>query len=163
MEIIFAFIAGILIVLSFKFVSKYFNEYYFSYSDIFTDKFSLRNFLLSFAVPFMVSFGLGYFLHSSNKSLYLIPGLLSSLLITWPNIITPYLIPPELQKDKQKLYAIYALFITSFTSLGYAGGLFGLSQNSTALFPSRQGLIDGVWVAIGLAILSYFAGKIIKK
>lgn len=154
MEIFFAFIFGLGLYYFMRVVERYFTRYYFNYADIVTGKFSLLNLALATLSPFVISLIFGLIVKVDFLIVYAIPGFATSFLTVWPIMARPELIPAEFQDKKQSVITTYILFIISFTSFSYIGGLVGKSLIYPNILPSRQGLIDNIWAVLILGFIS---------
>lgn len=163
MEIVLAFLFGLGIYFFFRFVERYFSRHYFYFSDLVLGGFSKTNLILSIVIPLFSGFAFGFLIKTPSLVVYALPGFIGALLTVWPNIARPELLPHISNKNKFSLYISYYLFIISFTAFSYIGGLLGKYITAVeGLAPSRQGLIDGLWVSsiIGvITLLSKWAKK----
>lgn len=163
MEIVLAFLFGFGTYLFFRFVERYFSRYYFYFSDLVIGGFSKTNLILSIVTPLSSGFAFGFLTKPPSLIVYALPGFIGALLTVWPNVARPEFLPHISNRNKFSLYTSYFLFTVSFTAFSYIGGLLGKYLTTVeGLAPSRQGLIDGLWVSLIIGLTSLLF-KWVKK
>jgi hypothetical protein len=167
---------GLVIIFSFllrgfyNFQRKFFVKSYYSFFELITglppNLTFYQLFFIKFIPPFLTTFA-AYYLFNRIISLsflwYSTIGVVASLMNTVPAIIdikTYKGYDPDKNKLKKQLtsiYLIYFLYVTSFFLLSGLGAYFAsllINFNFTELLPSKQGIIDGIWIALIIAILN---------
>lgn len=163
MELIFAVLVGFIIFGIFRIIERYLPSYYFSFTDLVLGRFGLRDLFISIILPFLSSFIFGIFVKFDDPWIYVLPGFLAALLIVWPAIRVPELLPEELQEKRQSVLASYVLFTVSFSAFSFVGGMIARPLSGLVLLPSWEGVRDEVWAALILGVVSLFTRWLINK
>jgi len=164
------FTSALLLRLFYELQRKLFIKSYYSFAELvigLPDSLSLSQvFTLRFLPPFVVGFiAIKIVGSSSPHFLYFsLIGVIAALINIIPAIINIQF--SKLQRDdsilfynnKPKIYFVYFIYLVSFALISALGAYVATTISSDQLknlLPSQKGLVDGLWAAIIISLLSF--------
>lgn len=79
--------------------------------------------LIRFSVPLLVSFFTTLIMGGNQASVGSATAFLGAILLIWPSLLDRRLLPWQVVGREIELYVVFGMFVASFASIGFVGGL----------------------------------------